>query len=105
MPHRCLVYWGHIETVQEDTFTAEVRRNDEDLIVEFSKKEVRPEEREYIQEGIYLTWYVTEKGCAIRLYLKRYTASEIARADKEAREMVEWWRKNLNMDPGVGDAS
>lgn len=93
---KSLVYKGHIVEVRENDFIAEVSRNDETLIVDFDKGEVREEEREYIQEGIYLTWYVTEKGCAIRLYLKKITASEIARAARLAREMEEIFRMPEN---------
>lgn len=84
---KCLVYEGHITEIKGADFFTKVTRNDETLFVEFSKYEVREEEREYIQEGIGVTWYVTEKACAVRLNLRRVTASQIARADRLAREL------------------
>lgn len=90
------VFEGYVTSVKSDTFWVHLERNDEMFDAEFCLKDIPSEENEYIQEGAYLTVYVRDEVLAIRFCKRRIMRSDIAWADRKAREMGDWFNDDVS---------
>lgn len=88
---RSYVWDGWITSIEGDSFWTHLERNDEIIFIEFNRGEVRECDRDYIKEGAYLTLYIREECWALRFCKYVHKPSDIKWAEREAREMRDFF--------------